>query len=120
MSDFVDRMITEYTELETKTTKLNEFIHNKKYLELNEENRALLNAMLMAESDTIIQYQYAKQTLIKLFNNEPAKAQVLAKLVDNVIEDEEDHIESFNKAAAIIVGNKEPKATEYNEAVKGE
>lgn len=29
MSDFVDRMITEYTELETKTTKLNEFIHNK-------------------------------------------------------------------------------------------
>lgn len=44
MSDFVDRMITEYTELETKTTKLNEFIHNKKYLELNEENRALLNA----------------------------------------------------------------------------
>ena len=55
-----------------------------------------------------------------MFNNEPAKAQVLAKLVDNVIEDEEDHIESFNKAAAIIVGNKEPKATEYNEAVKGE
>lgn len=44
MSDFVDRMITEYTELETKTTKLNEFIHNKKYLELNEENRVLLNA----------------------------------------------------------------------------
>ena len=80
----------------------------------------ILNVMLMAESDTITQYQYAKQALIKLFNDEPAKARVLAKLVDNVIEDEEDHIESFNKAAAIIVGNKEPKATEYNEAVKGE
>ena len=51
-----------------------------------------------------------------MFNNEPAKAQVLAKLVDNVIEDEEDHIESFNKAAAIIVGRKEPKPTEYDEA----
>lgn len=76
----------------------------------------ILNVMLMAESDTINQYQYAKQSLIKLFNNEPAKAQVLAKLVDNVIEDEEDHIESFNKAAAIIVGRKEPKPTEYDEA----
>ena len=76
----------------------------------------ILNVMLMAESDTISQYQYAKQSLIKLFNNEPAKAQVLAKLVDNVIEDEEDHIESFNKAAAIIVGRKEPKPTEYDEA----
>lgn len=76
----------------------------------------ILNVMLMAESDTINQYQYAKQTFIKLFNNEPAKAQVLAKLVDNVIEDEEDHIESFNKAAAIIVGRKEPKPTEYDEA----
>lgn len=76
----------------------------------------ILNVMLMAESDTITQYQYAKQTLIKLFNDEPAKAQVLAKLVDNVIEDEEDHIESFNKAAAIIVGRKEPKPTEFDEA----
>lgn len=80
----------------------------------------ILNAMLMAESDTVNQYQYAKQALMKLFNDEPAKAKVLAKLVNNVIEDEEDHIESFNKAAAIIVGSKEPKATEYNEAVKGE
>lgn len=76
----------------------------------------ILNVMLMAESDTINQYQYAKQALIKLFNNEPAKAQVLAKLVDNVIEDEEDHIESFNKAAAIIIGRKEPKPTEFDEA----
>lgn len=80
----------------------------------------ILNVMLMAESDTINQYQHARRALMKLFNDEPAKAQVLAKLVDNVIEDEEDHIESFNKAAAIIVGSKEPKATEYNEAVKGE
>lgn len=80
----------------------------------------ILNAMLMAESNTVNQYQYAKQALMKLFNDEPAKAKVLAKLVNNVIEDEEDHIESFNKAAAIIVGSKEPKATEYNEAVKGE
>lgn len=76
----------------------------------------ILNVMLMAEAETIQQYQYAKQALIKLFNDEPAKAQVLAKLVDNVIEDEEDHIESFNKAAAIIVGRKEPKPTEYDEA----
>lgn len=80
----------------------------------------ILNVMLMAESDTINQYQYAKQALIKLFADDEAKAKVLAKMVDNIIEDEEDHTESFNKAAAIITGHKEPKATEYNEAVKGE
>jgi hypothetical protein len=76
----------------------------------------ILNAMLMAEAETIQQYQYAKQALIKLFADDEAKAQVLAKLVDNVVEDEEDHIESFNRAAAIIVGRKEPKPTEYDEA----
>ena len=80
----------------------------------------ILNAMLMAESDTIQQYQYAKQALIKLFADDEAKAKVLARMVDNIIEDEEDHIESFNKAAAIIVGRKEPKAEEYNKAVKSE
>ena len=80
----------------------------------------ILNAMLMAEADTIQQYQYAKQALIKMFADEEPKACVLAKLVDNVIEDEEDHIESFNKAAAIIVGRKEPKAEEYNKAVKSQ
>ena len=80
----------------------------------------ILNAMLMAESDTIQQYQYAKQALIKLFAEDEAKAKVLAKMVDNIIGDEEDHIESFNKAAAIIVGRKEPKAEEYNKAVKSE
>lgn len=61
MSDFVDRMITEYTELETKTTKLNEFIHNKKYLELNEENRALLNAQYNA----MMAYQFILKRRIK-------------------------------------------------------
>lgn len=80
----------------------------------------ILNAMLMAESDTVQQYQYAKQALIKLWAQEEQKASVLAKFVDNVIEDEQDHIESFNKAAALMTGRKEPKASEYNKAVKGE
>lgn len=62
MSDFVDRMITEYTELETKTTKLNEFIHNKKCLELNEENRALLNAQYNA----MMAYQFILKRRIKI------------------------------------------------------
>ena len=62
MSDFVDRMITEYTELETKTTKLNEFIYNKKYLELNEENRALLNAQYNA----MMEYQFILKRRIKI------------------------------------------------------
>lgn len=62
MSDFVDRMITGYTELETKTTKLNEFIHNKKYLELNEENRALLNAQYNA----MMAYQFILKRRIKI------------------------------------------------------
>lgn len=80
----------------------------------------ILNSMLMAEVETIQQYQYAKQALIRLFADDEAKAKVLAKMIDNIIEDEEDHAESFNKAAAIINGHKEPKATEYNEAVKSE
>lgn len=80
----------------------------------------ILNAMLMAESDTVQQYQYAKQALIKLWAQEEQKASVLAKFVDNVIEDEQDHIESFNKASALMTGRKEPKASEYNKAVKGE
>ena len=62
MSDFVDRMITEYTELETKTTKLNEFIHNKKYLELDDENRALLNAQYNA----MMAYQFILKRRIKI------------------------------------------------------
>ena len=80
----------------------------------------ILNAMLMAESDTVQQYQYAKQALIKLWAQEEQKASVLAKFVDNVIEDEQDHIESFNKAAALMTGRKEPKASEYNKAVEAE
>lgn len=78
----------------------------------------ILNAMLMAESDTIVQYEYGKQALIKLFEGEPDKQRVLAKMVDNIINDEKNHIESFNKASAIITGSKEPKAEEYNSAVK--
>lgn len=61
-TSFIDRMITEYTELETKTTKLNEFIHNKKYLELNEENRALLNAQYNA----MMAYQFILKRRIKI------------------------------------------------------
>lgn len=78
----------------------------------------ILNAMLMAEADTINQYEYGKQALMKLYENEPKKAEVLCKMVDNIIADEKNHIESFNKASAIITGNKEPKADEYNKAVK--
>lgn len=80
----------------------------------------ILNSMLMAESDTVMQYQYAKQALIKLWAEDERKAQVLAKMVDNIIADEQNHIESFNKAAAIVIGAKEPKADEYNKAVKAE
>lgn len=78
----------------------------------------ILNAMLMAESDTIVQYEYGKQALIKLFEGETDKQRILAKMVDNIINDEKNHIESFNKASAIITGAKEPKADEYNSAVK--
>lgn len=78
----------------------------------------ILNAMLVAESDTIQQYEYGKQALLRLFKDEPDKAQVLVAMIDNINHDEMNHIESFNKAAAIIGGKKEPKANEYNEAVK--
>lgn len=61
-TSFIDRMIVELSELETKTTKLNEFIHNKKYLELNEENRALLNAQYNA----MMAYQFILKRRIKI------------------------------------------------------
>lgn len=78
----------------------------------------ILNAMLMAEADTIQQYEYGKQALMKLFSDDMPKAEVLCKLVDNIIADEKNHIESFNKASSIVLGVKEPKAEEYNEAIK--
>lgn len=78
----------------------------------------ILNAMLMAEADTIQQYEYGKQAIIRLFEGEPEKAKVLAAMINNINHDEMNHIESFNKAAAIIGGKKEPKANEYNEAQK--
>ena len=78
----------------------------------------ILNTMLMAEAETIQQYEYGKQVLIKLYEAEPEKANILCKLIDNIIADEKNHIESFNKASAIITGNKEPKADEFNKAVK--
>ena len=78
----------------------------------------ILNAMLMAEADTIQQYEYGKQALMKLFSDDIPKAEVLCKLVDNIIADEKNHIESFNKASSIVLGVKEPKAEEYNEVIK--
>lgn len=78
----------------------------------------ILNAMLMAEADTIAQYEYGKQALMKLFADDEPKATVLCKMVDSIVADEKNHIESFNKASAIITGAKEPKAEEYNKAVK--
>ena len=78
----------------------------------------ILNSMLMAESETIQQYEYGKQALMRLYKDEPKKAEILCKMIDNIIADEKNHIESFNKASAIITGNKEPKADEYNKAVK--
>lgn len=42
--DIVTRMCDELTELQNKCNKLDKFIKSTKYLELDEENRSLLNA----------------------------------------------------------------------------
>lgn len=78
----------------------------------------ILNSLLMMEAENIQQYQYSKQGISELFTNEPLKMKVLLKLIDNIIENKRNHIESLSTATAIISGKKEPEAKEYYKAVK--
>lgn len=78
----------------------------------------ILNAMAMAEADTVQQYEYGRQAISKLLDGEPDKCEVVSKLIRNVVQDEMNHTASFNKASAIIGGYNEPKPDEYNKAVK--
>lgn len=79
---------------------------------------AILNALALSEMDTIAQYQYANVAFAELYKDEPEKAKVFNKLVNEVVQDEGDHNASFNKAAAIVAGYEPAKPDEYNKAVK--
>lgn len=62
MFTFVERMISEHLDLQVRCTKLNEFLHSSKYLELDDENRALLNAQYNA----MMAYQFILKRRIKI------------------------------------------------------
>jgi hypothetical protein len=84
---------------------------------------SILNAIAMSEQDTIDQYNYAKQRLIKLFENENDETlqkcvRILVDMIDRINNDERDHAASANKAASVLKNASVPKATEYDEAVK--
>lgn len=61
-TSFVDRMEKELDELETKCYALDKFIKSTKYLELDEENRSLLNAQYNA----MMAYQFILKRHIKI------------------------------------------------------
>lgn len=44
MENYLKRMLAEYEELKVRLIRLNDFIHNEDYKELDDENRSLLNA----------------------------------------------------------------------------
>lgn len=83
----------------------------------------ILNTLALSEQDTIGQYEYMKQSIIKLTNDGDEKLKqcscVLVKMIDAIIEDERNHTTSANKAAAILKGAAAPKAEEYDKAAKG-
>lgn len=81
-------------------------------------SNAILVAISQAENDTIQDYTKAKMALSKALEQYPKESAIICKMLDKIIADEADHSASALKAAAACMGNKEPKATEYNEAVK--
>lgn len=79
----------------------------------------ILNALSLMETETMMQYQYAQSAIQEFLKNDPQKAEVLCRMLKEIIGDEGDHDLSFKKAAAIISGYKEAKPSEYNNAEKG-
>ena len=83
----------------------------------------ILNTLALSEQDTIGQYEYMKQCIIKLTEDSDEKLKqcscVIAKMIDGIIEDERNHATSANKAAAVLKGVAPPKAEEYDKAAKG-
>lgn len=79
---------------------------------------AILTAVSMSEVDTMRQYQKARNALYEVLKEWPKECDVICRMMDKIIVDEADHSASAQKAAMACAGNNEPKAAEYNEAVK--
>lgn len=81
-------------------------------------SNAILVAVSQAENDTMQDYAKAKIALSKALEQFPKEQAIICKMMDKIIADEADHSASALKAAQACIGEKEPKAVEYNEAVK--
>lgn len=79
---------------------------------------AILTAVSMSEVDTMQQYQKARNALCEVLKEWPGECDIICRMMDKIIADEADHSASAQKAAMKCSGNTEPKAAEYNEAVK--
>lgn len=79
---------------------------------------AILTAVSMSEVDTMQQYQKARNALCEALKKYPKECDIVCRMMDKIIADEADHSASAQKAAMCCAENKEPKAVEYDEAVK--
>lgn len=78
---------------------------------------AILTALSMSELETIKHYQDARKAVVEVLAEFPKDCDILCRMIDKIIADEQNHVASLQKAAAACAGNTEPKAEEYNKAV---
>jgi len=95
-----------------------EAYHNSK--DVNASLNGVLNALAMQEADAIQYYSHAKTCIDKISAEQPDKGAILNKMLDQIIEQKNNHDASIKKAAAICGGLKPPKPDAYDKAVKNE
>lgn len=80
----------------------------------------IVDGIAYDESDTIVQYQKAKDAVIKICSGEENEKLccLICGMIDRIIADERDHNASCMKASAILSGYSEPKPEEFNKSEK--
>ena len=81
------------------------------------EPRAAVNGILngIAMMETIAQYTKAKEAIHEICKDIPELCEATCKMMQNLIEDEANHDASVKKAAALFMGMKPPKPTDFKE-----
>lgn len=78
---------------------------------------AVLTALSMEELENVKHYQDARTAIVTALVDYPKECDILCRMIDNIIADEQSHLASLQKAIAACMGNSAPKAEEYNKAV---
>lgn len=79
---------------------------------------AILNAVAMSETETIMQYTNAKNAICEICKNDDELCRIICKMLDQIIQDEGNHQASAQKAANLCQGISAPKPEEFKKAVK--